>query len=236
MAPPPCTTLRRFAMPARLRDFWIFAAVALAWVRAAVAWAEPVTLNGITFSDEQGGVVLRAGWGSGRLDDPFVLIEEITDARPAILTVRGLSARFGNLIHSQHTTGFALTKIVRNATNQTWPRFDLELREQVAAFSPYEDGLSFGQATRAGRPFISTGFGEARETDEPFDAVSFSDGSIAPGETVVFRFVVTDTTPRSVFYLLQKRDSPLVEAPTPPGLQPRWPRRVSFSATRRFRD
>jgi hypothetical protein len=190
--------------------------------RAGAALAEPVTLNGITFSDELGGVVLRGGWGSGRLDDPFVLIEEITDARPAILAIRGLSTAFGNLIHSQHTTGFALTKIVRNRTNAAWPSFDLELREMLGAMSPYEDGLSFGQASRSGRPFVSTGYGAALETSEPFDAVSFSGGTVRPGETVVFTVVITDTTPRPVFYLLQKRESPIARAPKPPTSQGRW--------------
>ena len=38
------------------------------------------------------------------------------------------------------------------------------------------------------------------------------DLDILPGETVTLSVVITDTTPRWEFYLLQKRDSPLADA------------------------
>jgi hypothetical protein len=171
--------------------------------------AEPITLDGLTFSDELGGVRLERGWGSGSLDDPFVLVEEITSEGPAILIVRGMTHRFGNRIRSHHEVGFALTKLVRNGTSQPWSLFNLELRELFDHPSPFGDGLSFGQASEAGRPFRSDGFAESLETNEPFDGVQFFDGLIAPGETVALSVVVTDTTPRWEFYLLQTRDSPL---------------------------
>jgi hypothetical protein len=177
--------------------------------------AEPITLDGLTFSDELGGVRLERGWGSGSLDDPFVLVEEITSDGPAILIVRGMTHRFGNRIRSHHEVGFALTKLVRNGTSQPWSLFNLELRELFDHPSPFGDGLSFGQASEAGRPFRSDGFAESLETREPFDGVQFFDGLIAPGETVALSVVVTDTTPRWEFYLLQKRDSPLAGSPRP---------------------
>jgi hypothetical protein len=183
---------------------------------AAVAGAEPVTLDGLTFSDELGGLRLERGWGSGSLDDPFVLVEEITSDGPAILIVRGMTHRFGNRIRSHHEVGFALTKLVRNGTGQPWSLFNLELREFFDRESPFGDGLSFGQASDAGRPFRSDGFVESLETREPFDGVQFFDGLVAPGEIVALTVVVTDTTPRWEFYLLQKRDSPLA-GPTRPG-------------------
>ena len=171
--------------------------------------AEPITLDGLTFSDELGGVRLERGWGSGSLADPFVLVEEITSDGPAILIVRGMTHRFGNRIRSHHEVGFALTKLVRNGTSQPWSLFNLELRELFDHPSPFGDGLSFGQASEAGRPFRSDGFAESLETREPFDGVQFVDGLVEPGETVALSFVITDTTPRWEFYLLQKRDSPL---------------------------
>ena len=180
---------------------------------AVAAGAEPITLGGLTFSDELGGVRLVQGWGSGSLDDPFVLVEEITSEGPAILIVRGMSHRFGNRIRSHHEVGFALTKLVRNGTNQSWSLFNLELREFFDHPSPFGDGLSFGQASDAGRPFRSDGFAESLETREPFDGVQFFDGLVAPGETVALSVVITDTTPRWEFYLLQKRDSPLAGPP-----------------------
>ena len=91
----------------------------------------------------------------------------------------------------------------------------LELRELFDHPSPFGDGLSFGQASEAGRPFRSDGFAETLETREPFDGVQFFDGLIAPGETVALSVVVTDTTPRWEFYLLQKRDSPLAGSTRP---------------------
>jgi hypothetical protein len=184
---------------------------------AGGAGAEPVTLDGLTFSDELGGVRLEQGWGGGSLEDPFVLVEEITGDGPAILIIRGMTHRFGNRIRSHHDVGFALTKLVRNGTGQPWSLFTLELREFFDHPSPFGDGLSFGQATDAGRPFRSDGFTESIETREPFDGVQFFDGLIAPGETVALTVVVTDTTPRWDFYLLQKRDSPLAGEPRPDG-------------------
>ena len=188
---------------------WLGALVVGLALAAGSAGSEPITLDGLTFSDELGGVRLERGWGSGSLDDPFVLVEEITSDGPAILIVRGMTHRFGNRIRSHHEVGFALTKLVRNGTGQAWSLFNLELRELFDHPSPFGDGLSFGQASDAGRPFASDRFAETIETTEPFDGLQFVDGVVEPGETVALSFVVTDTTPRWEFYLLQKRDSPL---------------------------
>ena len=173
------------------------------------AAAGTITLEGIAFSDELGGFVLLEGHGSGSLDDPFVLVEEITGDRPAILIIRGLSTAFGNRIGSHHAAGFALTKVVRNGTDQSWSAYDLELREIITVHSPYEDGLSFGQASQSGRPFTSDRYSVAAEHDEPYDGVSFSGGLVRPCETAVFSFVVTDALPKPLIYLLQKRGAPI---------------------------
>jgi hypothetical protein len=180
---------------------------------APAVGAEPLTLEGLTFSDELGGVEIIEGWGTGTLDDPFVLVEEITEHEPAILVVRGMRHRFGNRIRSHHDVGFALRKIVRNGTERAWSQFDLELRELIDQPSSFGDGLSFGQASEAGRPFVADRFTDYVETYEPYDAVAFFGGSVEPGETVVISVVITDTTPRHQFYLLQKRDSPLALMP-----------------------
>lgn len=176
---------------------------------ALPALADPVRLDGLTFSDESGGVTIVEARGSGSLDDPFVLVEDITGEGPAILTIRGMTHRFGNRIRSHHEIGFALTKIVRNRTKQPWSLFNLELRELLDRSSPFGDGLSFGQASEAGRPFRSDRFADTLETREPFDGVQFFGGLVPPGETVVVSVVITDTTPRWEFFLLQTQDSPL---------------------------
>lgn len=180
---------------------------------AAPAVAKSITVKGLTFSDEAGGVALLEASGSGSPADPFVLVEEISGPGPAILTIRGLSTAFGNRASSHHTAGFALTKIVHNRTDDTWAFFDLELREFLGTYSPYEDGLSFGQGSGSGRPFRSDSFRHTAEIDEPFDSVSFTGGLVPPGGTLVVTVVVTDTTPRPAFYLLQKRQRPFASAP-----------------------
>lgn len=190
--------------PAVLAGFLAF------WALALPVKAAELALGGLIFSDELGGVRLLEGSGTGTLDDPVVLVEEITDYGPAVIVIRGMHARFGNRIRSQHDVGFAITKVVRNATSQPWTLFTLELREKLQQESPFGDGLSFGQATDAGRPFLSDRFETNLETREPYDGVQFYDGVVEPGETVVLNFVITDTTPRFKFYLMQKRDSNFV--------------------------
>ena len=175
---------------------------------ACPAAAEPVTLDGVTFSDELGGVVLRGGHGVGTPSDPFVLYEDITDDGPAVLVVRGLASRLGAMPHGPAQVGFALRKVVTNRTARAWYGFELELREALERPSTYEDGLSFGQATAASRQFASDRFRNVHLEDEPSDAVVFSDGAVPPGETVVVSFAVTDYTPVDRFYLLQRREAP----------------------------
>jgi hypothetical protein len=204
---------RRTGCARRGRDAAL--ALLLALGAAAGLHARELTLEGLTFSDELGGVELLDGWGSGTLDDPIVLVESITGTGPATLIVSGMTWRFGNRIRSHHEIGFALTKIVRNDTAEPWSIFNLELREFEAYASPFDDGLSFGQASLAGRPFSSDRLASVTDIQEPYDGISFSDGMIAPGEEVTVSFVVTDTTPRYDFYLLQRRDTPISEHSAP---------------------
>ena len=188
-------------------------ALLLGLTHASAPAARELTLAGLIFSDELGGVELLDGWGSGTLDDPIVLVERITGTGPATLIVSGMTWRFGNRIRSHHEVGFALTKIVRNDTREPWSIFNLELREIEEYASPFADGLSFGQASLAGQPFRSDRFASVTDIQEPYDGVSFSDGMIAPGEEVTVSVVITDTTPRYDFYLLQRRDSPISQRP-----------------------
>ena len=188
----------------------VFAGFAAVMAQVASVEATELALGGLIFSDELGGVRLLEGSGTGTLDDPVVLVEEITDYGPAVIVIRGMHARFGNRIRSQHDVGFAITKVVKNATSQPWTLFTLELREKLGQESPFGDGLSFGQASEAGRPFLSDRFETNLETREPYDGVQFYDGVVEPGETVVLNFVITDTTPRFKFYLMQKRDNNFV--------------------------
>jgi hypothetical protein len=179
------------------------------------AAAASLTTSGISFSDELGGFTVVSASGSGTLADPFVVVEEITGPQEPVLVIRGLSPLFGNRVGSHHLTGFALRKIVVNKTEDDWNLFEMELRETLAHESPYGDGLSFGQGSPVGHPFISSKFPTVNETDEPSDAVSFRDGTVHPGESVTFSLIITDTSPVSPFLLLQQPTRIVASAPGP---------------------
>jgi hypothetical protein len=109
--------------------------------------------------------------------------------------------------------GFVLTKIAINRTESIWYEYELELREHLELHSPFGDGLSFGQASPAGRPFTSTKFASHYEKHEPYDSIIFGDGALSPGESAIFNVVVTDTTPDPHFYLMQRREQQIVRMP-----------------------
>jgi hypothetical protein len=178
---------------------------------AAPAGAEPVTAGGVTFSDENGGFILHSASGSGTYEDPFLLIEEITDPEGAVLVIRGALEEIGNRIGTLHQTGFAIRKVVINSTGQAWTLFDMELQELYGVASDYYDGLSFGQAARLREPMISDRFQVNETLNEPYDEIRFREGTVGPGDRLTVSFVVTDATPVPEFYLLQ-RPSRLISA------------------------
>ena len=172
------------------------------------AEARPFSVDGLLFSDERGGLTILGVSGSGTIDDPFVVIEEITGPTAAVLVVRGFSGAFGNRIGTYHAVGFALRKIVTNRTRFSWPYVDFELQETLGVSSDTYDGLSFGQGASSGRPFSSDRYRMVDEIDEPVDYISFQDGMLKPGETAIFNVVITDTTPIPVFFLIQRPNRP----------------------------
>jgi hypothetical protein len=178
------------------------------------AWgaAEPLHINGITFSDELGGFRITGASGSGTIDDPFIVHEEITSAEDAVLVIKDIEADFGNRVGTHHAFAFVLTKVVTNRTPRAWTRFALEVREVLGAYSPYGDGLSFGQASTVGRPFMSSGFGGNTEIEEPYDSLEFSNGRIEPGASVTMTFVISDASPEKMFFLLQQPGQVMAQA------------------------
>ncbi|QEX22100.1 hypothetical protein FRZ61_20290 [Hypericibacter adhaerens] len=186
----------------------------------AAAGAASFTREGLTFSDELGGFRLVSVTGTGRLEDPFVVVEEIGGQGPAILLITGLRPEFGNRCGTQHLTGFAMTKLVRNVGNQPWHDFRMELRENERYASPYGDGLSFGQAA-TGRTVESSTFHQARVIDEPYDGLAFEDGEVPPGAAADFHFLITDETPAWRILLIQDLSPPT--AALPPREEPAQP-------------
>lgn len=175
------------------------------------ALAVEITQNGLAFSDEGGGFTLKGVSGSGTLDDPFVVVEEVVGPREAVLTIRGLK-EVGNRIGSHHIAGIAMTKIVVNRSEDVWQNYQLELREVPTRHSPYEDGLSFAQNTVMAGAFTASSFPNLQRLDEPQDTLGFSGKSVSPGESAEFSFLITDMSPIGKFYLYQQPLQPVSEA------------------------
>ncbi|MEE8271361.1 MAG: hypothetical protein V3R98_06485, partial [Alphaproteobacteria bacterium] len=180
---------------------------------AAAARTEPVTLRGVTFSDELGGFVLLGGSGSGTPADPFVVLERIATNAPTVLVIRGVDLEFGNPVRTNHFVGFAMTKVVENATGDTWNGYRLELEKRLGHSSPRLDGLSFGQEyPPVQRSFSSDRFAVGTVLDEPYDGIAFGGGAVAPGDRVAFDIIITDNAPKGVFYLVQRHEQSISRA------------------------
>jgi hypothetical protein len=176
-------------------------------VAAKPAPAEEFTAGGLRFSDELGGFRLISVTGSGSASDPIVVVEEITQVGPAVLTVSGqqMIAVENAPARKAAFVNLAVIKVVINGTHRVWTGFDLELQEELNKPSPYEDGLSFDQlGSFSDEPFTSDSFTLTRRMPEPYDRVRFYDGSVDPGSAVRFNLFITDPTPASEFYLLQE--------------------------------
>lgn len=193
------------------RAFRVTAGLALALAAALPcrAAAEAWRAGGLDFSDELGGFEILSVDGSGTPEDPIVVVERVTDDGPVVLVVRGLSPEIGNRARTNHFTGFVLEKVVINATGRPWPGYRVELEEERGRHSTYQDGLSFAQDPHRDRRFGSDRFPRIALTDEPRDGLAFGDGTVAPGERVRLRFIVSDNTPDPEFFIVQKVDSPL---------------------------
>jgi hypothetical protein len=174
------------------------------------AFAASLTVSGVTFSDELGGLVLQRVTGAGSLDDPFVITERITDINGGTLVFR-VSPTFGNEIGTQHSIGFAIVKIVENGTDYPWTSFEIELQSTLGTPSDYGDGLSFGQGSSAGRPFTASGFDQVTLIDEPYDRIEYDQGKVPTGSHATFRFVVSETLPLQEAYLAQRPRRPIAE-------------------------
>jgi hypothetical protein len=182
---------------------------ALLTTAATAAMADPITVEGLTFSDELGNFRLVSVTGKGTLENPFVVQEEITGPNDPILVIKNFSHEFGNRVGTQHTSAFALEKIVVNKTTKTWQGFQVELREVQTRPSTYEDGLSFGQASQLADDYVQSSMPNSQRLDEPEDSLGFGGADIPPGGQATFRFVISDMSPVYRFYLVQRPQQPL---------------------------
>lgn len=168
------------------------------------------TAGGLTFSDELGGFRLISVSGLGSIEDPIVIVEELTGIDPVVLVIRGQQDRApgaatgGDVIAGRPILYLAVIKIVLNRSRRVWGGFDLELQQELGSPSPYGDGLSFDQMGGFGARLHSDRFAANRQIYEPYDRVRFELGSVDPGAQARFRFFITDPTPVPEFYLLQE--------------------------------
>ncbi len=177
------------------------------------------TTGGLSFSDELGGARLLAASGTGTAGDPIVLVEEITGAGPAILSVR--NDRPGHL-HVSPAIGFLTLSIVNVIANRgpwRWAGFDLELRTTPDQPSVYTDGLSFDQPQTFHRLAKADRFEQARQEDEPFDRIRFDGGNVDPRDDLRLAFDILDANGRAVFYLVQRPIVLLAQMDPPLGPQ-----------------
>lgn len=182
------------------------------------AVAAPMEQQGLVFSDELGGFTLLGVSGRGTIEDPIVVVEEVTGDRAITLVVRNFGRGFGNRVGTVHVAAMAMKKIVINRTNHVWNNYQMELREVTTRHSPYTDGLSFGQNSAIGNDYVFSSFPDLQRFDEPEDTLGFSGIDIPPGGRAEFRFIISDMSPVSQFYVVQVPLQPLSElSPDRPG-------------------
>ena len=108
-----------------------------------------------------------------------------------------------------------MRKIVRNRSDRLWRNYQMELREVSTRRSPYSDGLSFGQNSTLGEAYPASNYPLVQRYDEPEDTIGFSGSEVLPGGEAEFRFIISDMSPVSQFYLVQIPLDPL--SLLPPG-------------------
>lgn len=204
------TTVQRCIRAMRLAPLscGLLFGVTLPVASAPIACARSLTVNGITFSDRLGGFVLEKASGEGSMDDPFILTERITSLDGGTLAFVA-PMEFGNQIGSQHRVGFALIKVIENATSESWTAFELELQSKLGVPSDDTDGLSFGQGSTAGRPFTAAPFQNVRIEDTPYDRVEIDQGRVPIGGHMKLALVITLFDPLPEAYLVQRPSKPI---------------------------
>ena len=202
-----------FNLPFYLIPMILFLAISATPDRAHAAGR--ITLPGITFSEASPNFRLLAASGTGTLEDPFVLIEEVFGDGEVALAINIDAADFGSRVGTMHAVGFALHKVVINRTDRFWDYYALELEFVIGRGSDYYDGLSFGQKAAVNRPFRSDRFAMVEDLIEPRDVIRFSQGLVKPGERARFALSITHTGVQPNFFLVQHVRPPYAQLEVP---------------------
>ncbi len=157
-----------------------------------------------SFSDELGGFRIRGVSGRGTHDDPIILFEELESATPVTLTIRAIRPIRPFDGSGEYVSGIMYMHVkALNGSGQPWVEFEFELQEILGQPSTFGDGLSFDQRSKIPENIASPDFATFSREFEPYDRLLFRDGKVDPLETAQFEFLVTDYTPRWVFYIVQ---------------------------------
>lgn len=163
-----------------------------------------------SLSDELGGFTITSVTGTGVREDPIVITQEFASSSPVTLVIKALKP--GQTHDDPHVFATGNLRIrleTLNNSGQAWSEFEFELQERKGQASIFSDGLSFDQRRQDGQNIDSDSFGSFSRNFEPYDRLRFTDGRIDPLATGSFEFMITDFTPRRVFYLVQDPRIPL---------------------------
>jgi len=179
--------------------------IGMALISSSAVAADPAwhRAGGLEFSDRLGGFHILSVTGSGTIDDPVVIDQDLGGLGPFVITIR--NARQAGSVAAAPILRLWVVTRVRNAAAGVWVGFDIELQEELRRPSDYWDGLSFDQTRGVdGDAFRSDRFLVGERIAEPHDRVRFKNGHVNTGAAVEFRFIITDMTPCDEFYLLQE--------------------------------
>ncbi len=164
-----------------------------------------------SFSDELGGFTIQNVTGTGTRRDPYTIWQTLDTADAATLIIRTREMKGVAKLPNNNVThsSIHLQIITVNNSNLTWIGLGFELQEVINIASTYGDGLSFDQLGRRSSDIYSNRFSDFEDQFEPGDRLVYTNGHVNNKTSVTTRFIITDFTPVSEFYLYQ---DPLIPA------------------------
>ena len=171
--------------------------------------AEELIAGQYSFSDELGGFRLKSVKGLGSREHPFVIVQELKEFAPAVLTIRRIKLPSGNKLRKlvpvpEMGMQISIHSLTINKTRKVWVGFDLELQEILHTPSTHGDGLSFDQVEKDPKDISADHFSLIDRLFEPYDRIHFFNGVVNPDATARFSVHITDVTPTNKFYLVQE--------------------------------
>jgi hypothetical protein len=167
-------------------------------------------------------IAITSVTGTGSASDPIIINENWfgTDLDSTINIAGALSQRQNGVNPAALTIfewGIYVSKRVTNNSGTAWTFFDHELQVTLGTPSVNGDRLSFAQNNLSARPWTSDLLPTVVEIIDPRDYINFSGGTVLPGQTVTFNYVITYRTPQEDLFFLRQRPN-FIPAPGAAGL------------------